>query len=86
MQRNLRKSFDISIATGGEEALALLQNKGPFAVIVADMQMPSMNGIELLRKAELLAPDTVRMMLTGNEDHKTAVEAVNEGHVFRFLK
>lgn len=85
IQRNLRKSFDITTAVGGDEALALMQSNGPFAVIVADMQMPGMNGVELLRKAEQLAPETVRMMLTGNADQKTAVEAVNEGHVFRFL-
>jgi response regulator RpfG family c-di-GMP phosphodiesterase len=85
LQRNLRKTFDISVATGGDEALALLQKEGPFAVIVADMQMPSMNGVQLLRKAELLAPDTVRIMLTGDAGQKTAVDALNEGHVFRFL-
>jgi len=84
-QRNLRKQWDIEIATGGEEALALLESQGPYAVIVADMQMPVMNGVELLVRTRAIAPDTVRIMLTGNADQKTAVEAVNQGHVFRFL-
>ena len=84
-RRNLRKQFSITTATGGEDALALINSEGPFAVIVSDMNMPQMNGVELLTKAKALAPDTVRMMLTGNADQKTAVDAVNEGDVFRFL-
>jgi len=84
-QRNLRKRFDIDTAPGGEQALELAGRQGPYAVLVADMQMPVMNGIELLIKAEAKCPDTVRIMLTGNADQKTARDAVNEGHIFRFL-
>ena len=84
-QRKLRKDFTLDIALGGEQGLAMIQSRGPYAVIVADMQMPGMNGIEFLAKAEAKAPDTVRMMLTGNADQKTSVDAVNQGHVFRFL-
>jgi response regulator RpfG family c-di-GMP phosphodiesterase len=84
-QRNLRKQFSLEVASGGEQALALLESKGPFAVIMADMQMPGMNGVELLQQAENKYPNTVRIMLTGNADQQTAVQAVNEGHVFRFL-
>jgi len=84
-QRALRKRFQIEIALGGEEALAAVINQGPYAVVVADMQMPGMNGVELLKKVKKHAPDTVRMMLTGNADQQTALEAVNEGHIFRFM-
>lgn len=84
-ERNLRKRFAIHTALGGEEALKTIQSNGPFAVVVADMKMPGMNGIELLTKVESLAPDTVRLMLTGNADQVTAVEAINKGHIFRFL-
>src|SRR5689334_1278964 len=84
-QRQLRKQFSIETAIGGEQALAALCSRGPFAVIVADMRMPSMDGIQLLRKVRAVAPDTVRMMLTGNADQQTAIDAVNEGSIFRFL-
>lgn len=84
-QRTLRKQFAFDTALSGTEALAMLQECGPYAVVVADMQMPGMNGIELLTKARATAPDTVRVMLTGNADQQTAVEAVNQGAVFRFL-
>lgn len=84
-QRVFRKQFMLHTAVGGEEALASIAAHGPFAVIVSDMQMPSMNGVKFLTKARKVAPDSVRMILTGYADMQTAVEAVNEGHIFRFL-
>lgn len=84
-QRNLRQRFHLDTATSGPEALQKLEQHGPYAVVVADMQMPEMNGLELLVQVEARSPDTVRIMLTGNADQKTAVDAVNRGHVFRFL-
>lgn len=84
-QRNLRKRFSIETAQSGDLALKLLAQRGPYAVIVADMQMPGMNGVEFLTLAQQRAPDSVRLMLTGNADQKTAVEAVNKGHIYQFL-
>jgi response regulator RpfG family c-di-GMP phosphodiesterase len=84
-QRSLGRRFKIDTALGGEEALAAIAQRGPYAVVVADMRMPVMNGIQLLDEVGRRAPDTVRMMLTGNVDQHTAVQAVNDGHVFRFL-
>jgi response regulator RpfG family c-di-GMP phosphodiesterase len=84
-QRTLRKQFAFDTALSGAEALELMQCSGPYAVIVADMRMPGMEGIELLERVREVAPDTVRLMLTGNADQQTAVDAVNRGQVFRFL-
>ena len=53
--------------------------------VLADMRMPGMNGIQFLKEVSKQVPDTVRLMLTGNADQHTAMDAVNEGHVFRFL-
>jgi response regulator RpfG family c-di-GMP phosphodiesterase len=85
LKRNLRKRFDLDTAEGGELALEMMDRDGPYSVIVADMQMPGMNGIELLTRARRKAPDTVRIMLTGNADQRTPVDAVNVGHIFLFL-
>jgi FixJ family two-component response regulator len=49
------------------------------------MRMPEMDGIQLLVKIKTLAPDTTRIMLTGNADIDVAMHAVNEGNIFRFL-
>ena len=84
-KRQFRKLFDIDIADSGEKGLEAVETNEPFAVIVADMRMPGMDGVQLLTKVKELAPDTVRMMLTGNADQQTAVDAVNEGSIFRFL-
>ncbi len=84
-QRALRKRFHLELALGPEEALDAVVAHGPFAVIVADMRMPGMDGVQLLAKVRQHAPDTVRIMLTGNADQQTAIDAVNEGHIFRFL-
>lgn len=84
-KRHLRKDYDLELACGGHEAVELFATKGPFAVVVSDMQMPEMTGLELLTKLQKLDEHAVRIMLTGNADQKTAVDAVNEGNIFRFL-
>jgi response regulator RpfG family c-di-GMP phosphodiesterase len=84
-RRALRNRFHIEEALGGEEALRAVVDRGPFAVVVADMRMPGMTGIQLLARMKDCAPDTVRMVLTGHADQQTALDAVNEGHIFRFL-
>jgi response regulator RpfG family c-di-GMP phosphodiesterase len=84
-QRALRKQFILEPALSGEEALEAVRTQGPYAVVVADMRMPGMNGVELLARIKNIAPNTVRIMLTGNADQQTALEAVNEGYIFRFL-
>ena len=84
-RRTLRKTFDIDVASSGDEALKTIEQGKKYAVIVTDMQMPNMNGLELLKKVKELLPDTVRIMLTGNADQATAVNAVNIGDVFKFI-
>lgn len=82
--RALRKQLPIETALGPEVALDLIA-KHQYAVLVTDMNMPVMNGIELLTRVKELQPHCVRMMLTGNADLKTAIDAVHRGNVFRFL-
>jgi response regulator RpfG family c-di-GMP phosphodiesterase len=84
-QRQLRKQFQIDIAHGGAEGLQAVACDGPYAVIVSDLRMPGMGGVEFLTKVKECSPDTVRMMLTGNADIHAAIEAVNQGRIFRFL-
>jgi response regulator RpfG family c-di-GMP phosphodiesterase len=84
-ERIFRNEFQIDTVTGGLAALRALQATGPYALVVSDMRMPVMDGATLLAKIKLLEPDTIRIMLTGNSDIQTAVSAVNEGSIFRFL-
>ena len=85
IRRQLRKSVDIHTAASGDEALRLLQELGPVALVVSDMRMPGMTGAELLARVRDLYPDTVRMILSGQADLESTISAVNEGHIFRFL-
>lgn len=84
-QRQLRKKYHIETATSGHEGLKKIADSGPFAVIVSDMRMPVMDGITFLMEVRQTAPESVRMMLTGNADQQTAIDAINRGAIFRFL-
>jgi DNA-binding NtrC family response regulator len=84
-RRSLRSEFSMETAQSGQEALGLLEDKTAYAVVISDMRMPGMDGIELLKRVKKASPDTVRIMLTGNADVQTAIEAINEGSIFRFL-
>lgn len=83
--RQLRKKFHLETASSGRKGLDMIEKKGPFSVVLADMRMPEMDGIAFLKKVREVTPDSVRLMLTGNADQQTAIDAVNEGNVFRFM-
>ncbi|MEX2170425.1 MAG: response regulator [Pirellulales bacterium] len=85
VERRLGQEYDLFTASSGEEGLERMIDNGPFAVIVSDMRMPSMNGIQFLNRARESAAHSVFIMLTGNQDQQTVVQALNEGEVFRFL-
>lgn len=85
LQRALRKQFELETATSGAAGLAVLQKWQDYSVVVSDMRMPEMNGVEFLARCREIAPDVVRIMLTGNADQETAIEAINQGHIFTFL-
>jgi signal transduction histidine kinase len=80
----LGRAYDITTADSGAEGLVQIGLQ-TFAVVIADMKMPAMNGATFLRYVRELAPDTVRVLLTGQTDVAAAVAAINEGEIFRFL-
>jgi response regulator RpfG family c-di-GMP phosphodiesterase len=84
-KRQLRYEYDVEVAYTGMEGLVLIETNGPFSVIVSDLHMPGMNGIDFLSEVRDIAPTSVRMILTGNADLGTAIDAVNDGYIFRFL-
>jgi response regulator RpfG family c-di-GMP phosphodiesterase len=81
----LRRDYEVHIAVGGEEALKLLASNHNFALICSDMRMPGMTGAVLLNRVMQLYPEVTRILLTGEPGRDAAVNAVNEGQIFRFL-
>jgi response regulator RpfG family c-di-GMP phosphodiesterase len=81
----LRRRFDVTTATSGDEGLKKIKDPGKFAVVVSDMRMPGMDGAKFLSAVRAVAPDTVRLLLTGDTDIRSAITAVTEGQIFRFL-
>jgi response regulator RpfG family c-di-GMP phosphodiesterase len=84
-ERSFRRQFRVETAEGAEVALKKIAESGPYAVVISDRQMPNMDGIQFLSLVRERAPDTVRIMLTGNADLEGAIKVVNEGNIFRFL-
>ena len=86
LRRSVHKEFRSDLAASADEGLEKLRHAGPYAVVVSDMHMPGMDGVEFLATVRILSPDSVRMMLTGDNELDVAMRAVNEGSIFRFLK
>jgi response regulator RpfG family c-di-GMP phosphodiesterase len=82
----LHRRFDVHVATSGAHGLMML-NAEPdsFAVVLSDMRMPEMSGATFLAEARRISPSSVRLLLTGQTDLDTAIMALNEGQLFRFL-
>lgn len=80
----LRMHYQVFATSDGHEALAILQRE-KIHVLISDQRMPVMTGTELLRQARAIAPDTIRILLTGYADADSALDAVNEGEIFRYI-
>ncbi|MEO8223696.1 MAG: HD domain-containing phosphohydrolase [Gammaproteobacteria bacterium] len=85
IRRQLGRKVALEVATSGADGLRILQDAGPFAVVVSDMRMPGMSGSQFLAKVRELCPDTVRIILSGQSDMESTIAAVNEGQIYRFM-
>ena len=84
-RRALRRHFDVTTASSGNDGLREIAENHPFTVIMSDMQMPGMTGVQFLERVQIESPDSVRIMLTGNAHQQTAIDAINGGRILRFL-
>src|SRR5215831_14353899 len=79
-----RYKYQVFTATDGEKAIAILK-QCHVHVVISDQRMPEMTGIEFLRAAKEVSPNTVRILLTGFSDLSAIIDSVNDGEVYRFL-
>jgi DNA-binding NtrC family response regulator len=77
--------YHVELAAGGRAALEKLREHPQMSVIVSDMRMPEMDGVEFLSESRNIAPDARRILLTGYADTQSAIAAVNEGRIFKYL-
>lgn len=84
-RRTLGREFNLHLANSAETALNLLREHADFAVIMSDYNMPGINGVEFLKMARALSPDTVLVMLTGNIELDVAIKTINETDIFRYM-
>lgn len=85
LTRHFRRRYDVLAATSAAAGLELLRQNEDVAVVISDMRMPGMDGAGFLSHARQIAPQAIRMLLTGQSDLSAAIAAVNEGQIFRFL-
>ncbi len=81
----LDDDYEIVLAGSGDEGLKIMEESGPFQVVISDYRMPVMNGVEFLKGVYDRWPETVRIVLSGYADASAIVAAINEGHVYRFI-
>jgi two-component system NtrC family sensor kinase len=81
----LDDDYEILTATSAEEGLHILENNGPFQVVISDYRMPAMDGVEFLKEVYQRWPDTVRIVLSGYADTAAIVSAINEGRIYKFI-
>jgi response regulator RpfG family c-di-GMP phosphodiesterase len=82
---NLGRLFDVYTAESGIVGLELIEEEGPFEVIVSDFAMPRMNGAEFLQKVREQDKEVVTMLLTGQANFDDVCDVVRKGEIFRLI-
>jgi response regulator RpfG family c-di-GMP phosphodiesterase len=81
----LRREFRVLKAHSGQEGYRLMQEE-EVHIIMTDQRMPQLSGVELLTRVKAKNPQAVRMLFTGYADLESIIAAINQGHVYQFLK
>ena len=81
----LRREFRVLRATSANEGFRLMQEE-EVHIIMTDQRMPNVTGVELLAKVKARNPNAIRLLFTGYADLESIISAINQGHVYHFLK
>lgn len=79
------ENFDVLTASSGENALELLRRNPDVTIIISDQRMPGLSGVEMFEQAKKIAPDSIRILLTGYADIKASIDAINIGGAYRYI-
>src|SRR6185437_11757054 len=81
----LRREFRVLKAHSAQEGYRIMQEE-EVHIVMSDQRMPQITGVELLAKVKAKYPQAVRMLFTGYADLESIIAAINQGHIFGFLK
>lgn len=79
------EDYELFTAESGNDGLEILEKESPVQVVVSDYRMPEMSGVDFLKEVRKKWPETIRIILSGYADTASVVEAVNEGHIYKFI-
>jgi CheY-like chemotaxis protein len=85
IERRLGEQFPLTTCNSPTEALEILKQSTDFGVVVTDMRMPEMSGLQFIAQAQAVSPDLIFIVLTGNVELSALIEAVNSRHIFKYL-
>ena len=80
-----RLEFRVLTFVRAAEALEALEKLQEVHVILSDQRMPSMTGVQFLERAQKSHPDATRLLFTGFADIKAVIDAINQGHIARYI-
>lgn len=84
LRRTFRRDYNLFLAEDGLAGLEILE-KHSVDIVISDQRMPKMTGIEMLEKSRVVAPDAVRMILTAYTEVNDIIDAINKGHIYRYI-
>ena len=81
----LRREFRVLKANSAQEGYQVMQEE-EVHIVMSDQRMPQITGVEMLTKVKSRYPQAIRMLFTGYADLESIIAAINQGHIFQFMK
>ncbi|WP_291316625.1 response regulator [Desulfuromonas sp.] len=81
----MEEDYEVITANSGEEGLEILREEERIGLIVSDQRMPGLSGAQFLEQAKEMAPEALRIMLTGYADINATIDAINKGGACRYI-
>lgn len=85
LERIFQDKYTVLKALTVEKAFEILDDRPDIAVILSDQRMPTISGVEFLKKSILTHPDTSRILITGYADVDSIIDAINKARIFRYI-